>query len=142
MSWFIRAERPAMFEKEARPMTDVETEVLEAEARRQKALLAVDMHELDALFADDITHIHTNGLLQDKTALLKHIESRRAFIELKRGPLNVRVQADIAVLVGHMTNRMRHPDGREVVLDGIATQVLRREAGRWRFIAFQFTLNA
>jgi ketosteroid isomerase-like protein len=116
--------------------------VLEAEALRQQALIDVDMATLDALFAEDLTHVHTTGLLHDKPAIMRHIESRRAFIALKRGPLDVRVHGDMAVLVGSMTNRMRHPDGHEVVLDGVATQVLRREAGHWRFIAFQFTLNA
>jgi ketosteroid isomerase-like protein len=121
---------------------DDQTKVLEAEMLRQRALIAVDMAELDALFADDLIHVHTTGLVHDKPGVMKHIESRRAFIELKRGPLDVRVQGDMAMLFGSMTNRMRHPDGHEVVLDGVATQVLRREAGRWRFILFQFTLNS
>lgn len=121
---------------------DDASEVLETEAARQAALIAVDMAKLDLLFADDLIHVHTTGLVQDKPALMKHIETRRAFIDLQRPPLDVRVHGDVAVLIGPMTNRMRHPDGHEVVLDGVATQVLRRDAGRWRFIAFQFTLNA
>jgi hypothetical protein len=46
-------------------MTNDEADVLEAEARRQKALIAVDMLALNSRFADDLTHVHTNGLMQE-----------------------------------------------------------------------------
>ena len=114
--------------------------VLEAERRRQAALVVVDLPELDRLFADDLTHIHSTGLVHDKAQLLRHIDRKRAFISVTRGPLNVRLYGDIAVMTGPMTNRMRSKDENgEIVLEGFATQVLRRSEEGWKFINFQLT---
>ena len=114
--------------------------VLEAERRRQAALVVVDLAELDTLFADDLTHIHNTGLVHDKAQLLRHIDRKRAFISVTRGPLNVRLYGDIAVMAGPMTNRMRSKDENgEIVLEGFVTQVLRRSEEGWKFINFQLT---
>jgi|SRR5579859_1455440 len=114
--------------------------ILQAERRRQAALVAVDLAELDRLFADDLTHVHSTGLVHDKAQLLRHIDRKRAFISVTRGPLNVRLHGDIAVMTGPMTNRMRSKDGiGEIVLEGFVTQVLRRSEEGWKFINFQLT---
>jgi ketosteroid isomerase-like protein len=114
--------------------------VLEAERRRQAALVAIDLAELDRLFADDLTHVHSTGLVHDKAQLLRHIDEKRAFISIMRGPLNVRLHGDIALMTGPMTNRMRSKDGSgEIVLEGFVTQVLRRTEDGWKFISFQLT---
>lgn len=114
--------------------------ILAAEERRRAALVSVDLAELAALFSDDLTHVHSTGLVHDKAALLAHIKERRAFVAVERGMLDVRVYGDIAVMAGPMTNHMR-VDGREVVLTGFVTQVLRREGADWRFVNFQLTLK-
>jgi ketosteroid isomerase-like protein len=114
--------------------------VLEAEDRRRAALVAVDIPALDALFADDLVHIHSTAVVHGKAQILKYIEERRAFIRIDRGPLAVRIARDIAVMTGAMVNHMR-ADGKEFKLSGMVTQVLRREAGAWRFINFQLTLG-
>ncbi|SRR6266702_4327276 len=122
--------------------TEEEAAVLEAERRRHLALVAVDLAELDRLFADDLIHIHSTGLVHDKPQLLRHIDHRRAFVSVTRGWLKVRIHGDIAVMTGPMTNRMRAKDGAgEIVLDGFVTQVVRRSEGGWRFINFQLTPN-
>jgi ketosteroid isomerase-like protein len=112
--------------------------VLDAEERRRAALVAVDMSALNALFADDLVHIHSTALVHNKAQILKYIEERRAYIQIHRGPLAVRITDDIAVITGTMVNHMR-ADGKEYTLSGMVTQVLRREAGAWRFINFQLT---
>ncbi len=114
--------------------------VLEAERRRQAALVAVDLAELDRLFADDLTHVHSTGMVHDKGQLMRHIDQKRAFISVTRGPLNVRIHGDVAVMTGPITNRMRSKDGSgEIVLEGFVTQVLRRSEEGWKFINFQLT---
>jgi len=114
--------------------------ILVAETRRRAALVAVDLPELDRLFAEDLVHVHSTGLVHDKAGLLRHINHKRAFLAIDRGPLQVRIEGDTAVMTGPMTNRMRAKDGDgEIVLHGFVTQVLRRTAGGWRFISFQFT---
>ena len=120
--------------------TDEITAVLSIENRRRAALVAVDLEELDRLFADDLIHVHSTGLVHTKTELLRHIDTRRAFLAVERGPLKVRIEGNIAVMTGPMTNRMRAKDGiGEIVLRGFVTQVLRNGSAGWKFISFQLT---
>jgi ketosteroid isomerase-like protein len=103
-------------------------------------LVAVDLTELDRLFSEDLVHVHSTGLVHSKPELLQHINQKRAFLAIERGPLYIRVEGDIAVMTGTMTNRMRARDGTgEFLLHGFVTQVLRRSADGWRFISFQLT---
>ena len=121
-------------------MLDDRQHVLAAERRRQEALVAVDIAVLDALFAQDLVHVHSTGLVHDKPALLRHIAANRAFVSIVRHDLLARIYTDTAVLTGGMTSRMRRSDGEIATLTGIVTQVLRREGPEWKFVSFQFTL--
>ena len=113
--------------------------ILDAEASRQSALIKVDLGELDRLFAADLVHIHSNGMTHNKTDLLKYIEDRRAFISIHRGPLDLRIYGDTAVMIGVMKSQMRAPDGSLVNLQGMVTQILHRVDDIWRFTLFQLT---
>lgn len=115
-------------------------ELLAVEERRQKALVDVDLVTLDQLFDDSLVHVHAPGLIHTKAQLLEHTETRRAYLEITRGELNIRVMGDVAVITGPITNRMRAASGGERTLNGVATQVLHRDAdGAWRFVSFQMT---
>lgn len=114
--------------------------VVEAESRRRTALVSVDIPTLDALFADDLIHIHSKAVVHNKAQLLAHVSERKAYIRIDRGPLSVRFTGDIAVMTGSQVNYMR-VNGEEIVMRGMVTQVLRREGGAWRFINFQLTLE-
>jgi ketosteroid isomerase-like protein len=113
--------------------------ILDLERRRQEALVAVDLAVLDAMFCDDLVHVHSTGLVHDKTALLRHIDQKRGFIAIERGILTIRVEGTIAVMTGPMSSRMRTPDG-ETVMRSFVTQVLRHTDQGWRFISFQLTV--
>jgi hypothetical protein len=114
--------------------------ILNVENRRRVALVSVDLDELDRLFAEDLIHVHSTGLVHTKFELLRHIEKKRAFLAIDRGELQVRLAGDVAVVTGTMTNRMRAKDGNgEILLHGFVTQVLRRFELGWRFISFQLT---
>jgi ketosteroid isomerase-like protein len=114
--------------------------IRDAEKRRHAALAAVDMPALDALFCDDLVHVHSNAMVHNKTELLAYIAEKRAFVSIDRGPLTIRVTGDCAIMTGAITNHMRRPDGGKATMNGFVTQVLRREAGQWRFASFHFTL--
>lgn len=117
---------------------EVEAEIREVERRRQQALIDVDLAALDDLFEESLVHIHAPGLIHTKALLLEHTATRRAYLAIDRGRLNIRVVGDVAVVTGPITNRLRSPDGSERVLAGVATQVLHRgDDGNWRFISFQ-----
>ncbi len=113
--------------------------ILDAEASRQSALIKVDLGELDRLFAADLVHIHSNGMTHNKTDLLKYIEDRRAFISIHRGPLDIRIYVDTAVMIGQMQSQMRASNGGVINLDGMVTQILHRFDDGWKFIHFQYT---
>ena len=114
--------------------------ILEIERRRRAALVAVDLDELDRLFAEDLIHVHSTGMKHTKAELLRHIEQKRAFLAIDRGDLQIRVEGPIAVITGTMTNRMCSRDGKaEILLHGFVTQVLRRNDEGWQFISFQLT---
>ncbi|WP_419702893.1 nuclear transport factor 2 family protein [Promicromonospora sp. NFX87] len=115
-------------------------ELLAVEERRRQALIDVDLPALDDLYDDSLVHIHAPGLTHTKAQLLEHVETHRAYLDMVRGELSVRLVGNVAVITGRLTNRMRAPGGGERVLGGVATQVLCRCAdGAWRFISFQMT---
>lgn len=114
--------------------------VLDLEARRRRALIDLDMAELESMFHDSLIHIHKTGLTHNKEQLLEHIVKRNSCLDVIRGELDIKVVGNIAVMVGPLTNHMRLPEG-DVVLSGVATQILFREFGRWKFISFQITEN-
>lgn len=119
---------------------DQSNAILQAEQRRQQALVAVDLAELDRLFAEDLIHVHSTGLVHNKSQLLKHIDRKRGFISIQRGPLDVKIENNIAIVTGSITNHMHAKNGDgEIELEGFVTQVLRRTGDGWQFINFQFT---
>ncbi|UUT34777.1 YybH family protein [Microbacterium elymi] len=115
-------------------------ELLAVEERRRRALIDGDLAALDELFEDSLVHIHAPGLVHDKAHLLEHVAARRAYLDMWRGELNIRVSGDVAIVVGELTNRMRAPGGGERTLGGPVTQVLHRgDDGQWRYVSFQMT---
>jgi ketosteroid isomerase-like protein len=123
-----------------KPDAEVTAQLLDAEARRQRALIDVDLDALDDLLEDSLIHIHAPGLTHTKAQLLEHTATRRAYLEITRGELNLRIIGDVALMTGPIVNRLRTADGGERTLDGVATQVLHRDnAGVWRFVSFQLT---
>jgi len=121
-------------------MSDDHNAILAAEEQRIRALVELDMATLDALFAEDLVHIHSSGLVHDKQGILAHIEHNRAFRNVERGELKLRHYGDVALLSGPIINYMESA-GQSFKLIGVVTQALRKEHGRWRFIHFQFTLT-
>lgn len=118
----------------------VRAEILEVEERRQRALIEGDLETLDALFDEELVHIHAPGLTHSKAQLLEHVGTRRAYLEMSRGELSIRLVGGVVIMTGPITNRLRNPDGSERTLSGVATQVLRRGGdGAWRFVSFQMT---
>jgi ketosteroid isomerase-like protein len=114
--------------------------LVELERRRQTALVDGDLATLDEIFDDALVHIHAPGLVHTKALLLEHVGTRRAYLDISRGDLDVRVIGDVAIIVGSITNVLKNPDGSTREQRGQVTQVARRtEDGVWRFVHFQLT---
>ncbi|WP_297787965.1 AMP-binding protein [Microbacterium sp.] len=107
------------------PTHEVRAEILDVEARRQAALIAVDLDALAELFDDSLVHIHAAGTTGfPKGATLSHYNI------LNNGYM---VGESLGLTAA---DRLVIP----VPLSGWVTQVLRRGTdGAWRFVSFQMT---
>jgi uncharacterized protein (TIGR02246 family) len=119
----------------------VEQELLKAERSRRDALVADDMAAFALLIADDVTHVHTTGIVHGKAELLGHAGGFLRFIDIERRDLRVRViDEDHAVMTGGMTNIVaRRGHDERVEVNAFVTQVWERRDGRWQIINFQAT---
>lgn len=119
----------------------VEQEVLAAEQSRRDALVADDMTAFALLISDDVTHVHTTGIVQDKAALLGHAGGFLRFINIERHDLKVReIDENHAVMTGGMTNTVaRRGHDERVEVQAFVTQVWQRCDGRWQIVNFQAT---
>lgn len=119
----------------------VEGEVLAAERSRRDALVADDMTAFALLIADDVTHVHTTGIVQGKAALLGHAGGFLRFINIERHDLNVRViDESHAIMTGGMTNTVaRRGHDERVEVQAFVTQVWQRRDGRWQIVNFHAT---
>lgn len=112
------------------------------EAARQKALIAVDVAVLDKIFADDLIHIHSTGRIDTKAGFIAHLQKLGGFQAIERGPLNIRVEGDVALVTGTVIQQLTSPEtGKIVTMDGIVSQALRRASTGWVFILSQLTLH-
>lgn len=103
-----------------------------AEAHRCALLMAADARGLEAILADSLVHVHLDGRVDDKAGYLRGFRNKYRFQNVVRGPLNIRVWADSAVMVGPLSQRLEVLDRGEVVqVEAITTQTWQRSDGRW-----------
>jgi len=103
--------------------------VTECERERRKALVEDDMPRLAALLCEDLVHVHTTGIVHDKSAVLHHAGQFLRFYEVTRGDLLIRILAPhVAVMTGAMTNVV----GRR----GTEERVWVLREGRWQAASF------
>lgn len=120
--------------------TSTEEEVLAADARRIAALVAKDLDTVDALTAEDYTHVETNGGRRDKAgflALLRQPDFR--FVRWTIDENAVRVFGDVAVVTGSYRNVTRNAQGEQPEKHARHLRVWVRRDGAWRNVAHQAT---
>lgn len=111
------------------------------ERRRCAAIVAGDLDTLSGLLADELVHVHTVGLVDDKPSYLSGIRDRLEVRSVERGPLHLRQFGDTVVMTGELTNTVRRradgPDAEWLVLRSFATQVwVRAPDAGWRMVSF------
>ncbi|MBD9597317.1 nuclear transport factor 2 family protein [Ensifer sp. ENS05] len=120
-------------------MANVFIAELEAcEALRIKGLTTSDFDLLRTILPDNLTHVHSNGHLQDREELFDRMVNVIEFISIEREGLTYRFYGSVAVVTGtmKMTSRMRDTN---VSADAIATvtQTWVKETNGWQQVAFQ-----
>ena len=114
-----------------------EVEVEAAVDALTAALLVPDATALDALVLDGLSYGHSSGAVQDKTAFVDALTSRRsAFPSIVLSDRSVSIVGDNAIA--------RHVFSGETISGGKAApvrigvmQVWHRDGGRWRLLARQ-----
>jgi Domain of unknown function (DUF4440) len=111
------------------PPEQIAAEAEQAELERCRAVSMRDWIALDALLADELTHTHMNGRVDDKPALMASLEARPR--TLRRGPLAVRAYGEIVIMTGP-----QFLDFGSGEIENQVTQVWRRSEAGWQLLAF------
>lgn len=115
-------------------------DILETEEARQHALMTKDLGALEWLLADDLTHVHSSGMVHGKAEFIAHLDRMGGFRSIERGPLDIRVEGNMAIVTGNTTNGVRHVQtGEDITLEGFATMILRRGPRGWQVVLSQLT---
>lgn len=115
----------------------IEQEVLAAEATRCKAIELADADSMRALLHEEYTHVTGGGSTMNREQYIQWVgETPRVH---ERHDLTVRCFGDTAVIQGPLTNHMSTSDGGTRLIEAFVTQVVHRQEGQWRFVAFQIT---
>lgn len=107
------------------------------EEARMAAVINKDYDALKQLLRDDLTHIHSNGHNVSKQDILQELRDEFDFLEIERGPLNIRVNGPSALVVGEVRQKVRFK--LEKTLHHVhanLTQVWLHDEGDWRLAAF------
>lgn len=111
-----------------------------AEMERRAALVSADPVALDRILADDLTHVHSTGMVHNKPDFIAHVSRMGGFIAIERDSLDIRIDGDLAITTGPTVNRVRSPQtGEEVALNGFQTVIFRRNGDRWQVLLSQLT---
>lgn len=122
---------------------DATAELIELERRRGAALVARDAAALDALFPDELVHIHSTGNVMNKPEIMNYVLKVLQFFDVQRSDVKVQLYGDVAVMTGRMATRMQRVDKPDVVsADSWVTQVWVRRAGTWVQTNFHATRAA
>jgi hypothetical protein len=105
-------------------------EVRQAERERCRAISEQDWPALERLLADDLTHTHMQGRVDDRAAMLENLRRRPRTV--RRGELRVRLYRDVAVMNGR-----QYLDMGDGEIENEAIQVWHRSEDGWRQVAFQ-----
>jgi hypothetical protein len=112
--------------------------VIDAEARRCRAIASGDFIALSAILDDDYLHVHGDGRVGGKVDYIDGV--RRAPRVPVRSNLIVRLFDNTAVLTGDLLNTIDFPDRPQLMIDATATFVLREAPqGNWMFLSGQLT---
>jgi len=121
---------------------EVEREVLQADEARVEALLANDFAALEQLLADDLTYVHSNGMLDTKESYIGGLRSGRSrYLTMDMSDVQVRSLGDTALINAKFNARVKVGD-HEVNPQPRVLIVYAKRDGRWQMIAWQSTAIA
>jgi len=128
----------ALGSRAAHPV-DAPRALLGADAARAQAMVAADLAALDRVLGEDLSYGHSNGVLEDKGALLESIRSgARRYRSLAPREASARLYGDTGIVVALADAEVdAQGQSRALVLRYTATYV--RRQNRWVLVAYQST---
>jgi ketosteroid isomerase-like protein len=115
-------------------------EIKRLEEERGRALVSKDWPALAALMAEDLVHVHANGLVDDKVSYLESARTKLDYLKFQRLSFDIRCYGDLVVATGTLFQTLR-VKGPETVVDvkAATTQTWVRRDNRWLQNTFQAT---
>jgi ketosteroid isomerase-like protein len=118
---------------------DARTEVLNVDAAYQRAVLHADVTVLEAILADDILIVHSDGGTDDKKNFLDAISSGRLKMRsFERSHVEIRVHGSTVLLLSQ-TRKTFDYQGRPGEDHDTSVVTFMKQGGRWRIVAMQNT---
>ena len=116
-----------------------EREVLQVQASRFQAMTDVNLEELNALLADELTYTHTTGQSETKAEFLAALQSQRIRYEsIRPKNVQVRIYSDTAFVTGISAMRVRAGE-RRASFSIRFIEVYHKKDGNWQLVAWQST---
>ena len=121
--------------------TQLEQEVLAADAARVKALLAQDYDAAEKLFAEEMTYCHSNGRQDTKLSYMNGLRSGSSrYAEMNMFDMTARIYGETAVLSGKFTAKVITGGGTgEANLLSRVLMVWVKRNGTWQMVAWEST---
>jgi ketosteroid isomerase-like protein len=118
---------------------EVEREVLQADEARAKALVENDVAALERLLGDDLTYVHSNGMLDSKESYIGALRSGRTrYLTMDMSDVTARAFGDVGLINAKFDARVKvgdnevHPVARVLI-------VYAKRDGRWQLVAWEST---
>ena len=121
--------------------TQLEQEVLAADAARVKALLAQDYDAAEKLFAEEMTYCHSNGRQDTKLSYMNGLRAGNSrYAEMNMFDMTARIYGETAVLSGKFTAKVITGGGTgEANLLSRVLMVWVKRNGTWQMVAWEST---
>ena len=118
---------------------DVAAAVRAADDERVSAIMAVDAARLDAIFSDQLSYNHSNGKHDTKKSYMESIVSHSTVYtvyDYKQRDFSI-ASPDIVIEEAHVLITSGTVEKQNPPNDLKIMAVWRKEAGKWRFLAWQ-----
>ena len=116
------------------------SQITAAEAARAKAIVERDLPVLEALTADDYTHVEASGVLRDKAGFLEALRrGTHRFSRYDTTDLVVQRYGDVAIVRGILENSFVQPSGAERPKRARFMRVYVLQDGAWRNVSHMAT---
>ena len=102
-----------------------------------RALMSVDVREMERIYAEDYVQSGESGRLSTRTDVIRNLTSRKIrFLSMKSTGRRVRLFGDFAIVHGSEEDEIER-EGARLVVRYVYMDVVVRRDGRWQIVASQ-----